>query len=698
MRQVFSKTRLSSTGRTVQASSLMQTVTLIAGGNPLPVILDAIVRCVEAEHPGVLGSVLLLDDAGRQLFHGAGPQLPDFYIKAIDGVEIGPLVGSCGTAAFQNATVIVDDIATDPRWANFKDLAAEAGLGACWSQPIRGTNGKVLGTFAMYHARPTKASPEDISSINDAAHLAAIAIERRRSEEALEASEARTRLLGENATDIIILTNRESIVTYMAPSVARVTGYDPDRLVGRGLLSMVHPQDAPAMAESRKALFRSRKQTGPISNEYRARHRDGHWLWLEARSTVIRDPVTGEATGTLDVSRDITARKQLEQALQDRTREAQSAVTAKADFLANMSHEIRTPLTAILGFSDVLRHMSDMPPQAAPYLRRIAVAGEALLTVVNDVLDLSRIEAGELELRPQVFDPRTFLLETTDLVQTQARAKGLELQVELADLLPAFITADSGRLRQVLLNLLANAIKFTDKGSVRLSASYETARGGALSVRITDTGPGISEDQQDRLFKRFSQLQSSVTRQHGGSGLGLAICHRLTEMMGGAIGVDSAPGQGASFWFNISAPCRSHDLTRDDAITEQAPARPARILAVDDLEANRALVKALLTPFGHEITEACGGEDAVQIASATPFDLILMDLQMPVMDGMEATQSIRRGGGPNRQTPIVALTANVLPQHVADCLHAGMNDHITKPIDLGELLGKVAHWTTPLTA
>jgi signal transduction histidine kinase/CheY-like chemotaxis protein len=549
--------------RGASAPSLTQTITLIAGGNPLPVILEAIVQCVEAEHPEILGSILLLDDSGRHLLHGAAPQLPDFYVQAINGIEVGPDVGSCGTAAFLNERVIVSDIETDPRWANFKALASQAGLASCWSEPIRSSEGRVLGTFAMYHRRVATPTDDDIASIAAAAHLASIAIER----------------------------------------------------------------------------------------------------------------------------------KLLEDDLRTRTLEAQSAAQAKSEFLANMSHEIRTPLTAILGFSNLLERTSGMPQQAAPHLARIKTAGAALLQIVNDILDLSKLESGQLTLDPAPFNPNAFVEETADLARLLAEEKGLSLKVELAPDLPVSLLGDSARLRQVLLNLLSNAVKFTQTGSVCVQAFYDRAAGGVLEIRVADTGSGIAQERQSLLFKRFSQIESVVSRRHGGTGLGLAICKSLVERMDGQIGVESRSGEGADFWFRVPAGIIETAPPGALASAQHFTFEAMRLLVVDDLEANRYLVRAVLEPFGMAVFEAASGPEAIDLACGAPFDIILLDLQMVGMDGLTAARAIRARSRLNRQTPILAFSANVLPEEKAACALAGMADHISKPIDTDELLTKIALWS-----
>ncbi|HZZ34246.1 MAG TPA: ATP-binding protein, partial [Caulobacteraceae bacterium] len=358
---------------------------------------------------------------------------------------------------------------------------------------------------------------------------------------------------------------------------------------------------------------------------------------------------------------------------------------------ANMSHEIRTPLTGIIGFAGLLEEVPDLPERALTCANRITTASQTLLSVVNDILDFSKIEAGQIELDPHPFELAAFIAETVQLVQAQARAKGVEIRCEQHEPIPPVVEADSSRLRQILLNLITNAIKFTDQGSVSVGVSY--FGGGTVRVAVTDTGVGISPDRMDRLFQRFSQADGSINRQFGGTGLGLAICKSLAEQMGGSIGVESAEGKGSTFWFTIAAPPAELAAPAEADGDINYGVRPARILVVDDVAVNRELVFALLSVFGHDLAEAPGGAEAVEVAMKAPFDLILMDLQMPGMDGLAATRAIRQTSDLNRHTPIVALTANVMPIHLKDCREAGMNDHIGKPIVPAELLTKVALWT-----
>ncbi|HVN01434.1 MAG TPA: PAS domain S-box protein [Caulobacteraceae bacterium] len=514
---------------------------------------------------------------------------------------------------------------------------------------------------------------------------------RKAAQQALTESEARYRLLADLATDIILRLDARGIIRYISPA-CRQLGYEPEEMVGRPATDFLHPDDR-AMATTRSAALLAGEPRAPEQRtEYRAITKGGECLWLEGASALACDEA-GELTDIVSHLRDVTERRAFEDELRRKRAEAEAATLAKSEFLANMSHEIRTPLTGILGFAGLLEGLDGLPPEAATYASRITTASRTLLSVVNDILDFSKIEAGQVELDPQPFDPAAFVRETIELVSAQAEERKLSLHTAIDGPLPAAVLADAARLRQILLNLLGNAIKFTDLGGVTVTLAHDAADGGQLRFSVTDTGVGIAPEQLHRLFQRFSQADGSINRQYGGTGLGLAICKSLTALMGGDIGVESRPGQGATFWFTVRAPAAERAQAPVGDGAGAFDARPARILIVDDSPVNRELVTALLGVFGHDLSEACGGAEAVEASARQPFDLILMDLQMPGMDGLAATEAIRAGDGPNRATPIVALSANILPAHLEACRRVGMNDHIGKPIDTRELLTKVMRWT-----
>jgi PAS domain S-box-containing protein len=507
----------------------------------------------------------------------------------------------------------------------------------------------------------------------------------------LSESEARYRLLAERSPDIIIRYDTAGVIEYISPAAANY-GYEPTSLVGHNLAELLEPEERPRNEAFLADLAAGRPTPSGTDNVWRTVGADGAALAFEgARSILYGDD--GCVIGAVAALRDVTSRVALEDELRARRAEAEAANEAKSQFLANMSHEIRTPLTGVVGFARILQGMTDLPDDARAHVARIAKSGEALLNVVNDILDFSKLEAGQMELDPQPFELATFFDETIDLIRPRAADKGLTVTLELSPGLPAHLGADAARLRQVLLNLLSNAVKFTSEGGVTVTAGYERRQ---LRVEVTDTGPGIAPKAARRLFQRFSQVDDSNRRAHGGTGLGLAICKGLVEMMGGEIGLQSLPDHGSTFWFTVPAAAASGVATSTPSATgDDAPdfgAGALSILLVDDVAVNRELICAMLAPFDITVITATGGAKAVEAACAQPFDLILMDLQMPGMDGMAATKAIRANSDVNRATPILAISANVLSSQVEAARLAGMDDHIAKPINPTELLTKIGAW------
>jgi two-component system, sensor histidine kinase len=374
---------------------------------------------------------------------------------------------------------------------------------------------------------------------------------------------------------------------------------------------------------------------------------------------------------------------------------AESATQAKSEFLAVMSHEIRTPMNGILGMAQLL-DLSPLNEEQRADLATLQASGEALLVLINSILDFSKIEAGRLDLEVRCFDLRAELEQTLALYRPLIQGKSLELVVVLPTDMPERVMGDSARLRQVLSNLLSNAIKFTQCGGITVTVEVTGVGEGLiqLSIAVSDTGIGIPVDRLDRLFKAFSQVDSSTTREYGGSGLGLAICERLCAAMGGSIEVDSAEGIGSTFCFSVLLPVGEEvplapSRSRPDARAGlQAGFTAQQVLIVDDNATNRSLAKALLSRLGVQPDVACDGHEALSKLAGRCYDLIFMDMQMPGMDGLAATRAIREMALPT-QPYIVALTANAYENDRTRCLQAGMDDFISKPFLLEDLRARL---------
>jgi PAS domain S-box-containing protein len=504
----------------------------------------------------------------------------------------------------------------------------------------------------------------------------------------LRQSDRLYRLLADNLTDNVNLWSRKGKQLYMSPSIERLTGFSVEEYSRLPPNANVSPEDYQRVL----ALVATLEPGGEARTlEYESVHKDGHPIWIE--STYSR--LAGEEGELLVASRVITERKRLELDLKHALELAQSAAAAKSDFLANMTHELRTPLNAIIGFAGVLRGSSALSERDARHVGLIQDASNTLLSVVNDVLDFSRLEAGGVELDPQPMDPRAIANSCAALVETQAQERGLVLAVTTpSDLRP--MLADGPRLSQVLLNFLSNAVKFTRAGRIDVELTQVLDGDGAiLRASVRDTGIGIAAHQLEGVFERFSQADAAVSRRFGGTGLGLAISRRIIEQMGGQIGVESQEGQGSCFWFEIRAPLcdLAEEVHADEAIAVEG-VEALRLLLVEDNAVNRELVRTMLEPFGIDVETANDGLAGVEAVRRGRFDLVLMDVQMPGMDGLTATRHIRAMSNPAvAGVPIVAMTANVLPEQVASCLAAGMDDHLGKPINPAKLLEAVIRWS-----
>ncbi len=514
----------------------------------------------------------------------------------------------------------------------------------------------------------------------------------------------------------------------LSPESARMHGLpdsgEPHTLAAADWTALLHPDDVgDVWNEIRRAV--------ETSTAYTAEFRVGE-RWLYARGRTVFGP-EDQPQRMVGLHLDITERKAAEAALRAATwdaeaarAEAERASVAKSEFLAAMSHEIRTPLNGILGYADLLLDESTIQNEDRRRLELIQSSGAALLTVVNDILDFSKIEAGELALDPVPFPLISIVDGTVSIVRGSAIRSGLAIEARIDQALPNFVVGDPGRLRQVLLNLLNNAVKFTPAGSVTVTVQREGeglapdgSPGDVVRFAVTDTGIGIAPAQQDRLFKRFSQVDGSISRRFGGTGLGLAISRHLVTLMGGEIGVESREGEGSTFWFRLILP-RSAEVadangapaSDDTAAARRSPpvveaaaqtapkAAPLRLLLVEDVPLNQELACAVLESQGYAVDVAGDGAEAItavgtSVAAGRAYDLVLMDVQMPLVDGLTATRRIRALAPPACDIPIVAMTANVLPAQIEELREAGMDDHVGKPFRRADLFATISRWTAP---
>jgi two-component system, sensor histidine kinase and response regulator len=478
---------------------------------------------------------------------------------------------------------------------------------------------------------------------------------------------------------------------WVSPRFRELLGYEASELPDGNdtIAQLLHPEDREAFEESRAAQLADGKN---VDLEIRLRRRDGEYRWFRTRASSTSDSLTGHKTLSGSI-RDITDQREAAAKLSAAIAEAADANRAKGEFLANMSHEIRTPMNGVLGMTELLLDTSLNPTQRQ-FAQTIRTSAKGLLTILNDILDFSKIEAGKLHLERIPFDLRGCVDDVGAMMASQAAAKGLRFKVVVDPALPATVLGDPNRLRQVLVNLCGNAIKFTREGSVTMEAFALAQQGGRalLSFEVRDTGIGMAPETVDRLFQPFTQADASTTRFFGGTGLGLSIVRRLVELMGGRVAVSSAPGSGSTFTFTIplETAVTSGDTGSDGQ--DDTPFGDASeqftgsvVLVVEDNEVNRDVAMRFLQRFGCTAVAVPDGKAALEACALRDFDLILMDVQMPVMDGLEATRELRKREAQGSHMPIVALTASAMSGDLERCLAAGMDGLLTKPLAVPRL-------------
>ncbi len=533
---------------------------------------------------------------------------------------------------------------------------------------------------------------------------------RKRAEHALHDSEEKFRQLAENIRQVFWLTApAANELLYLSPAFEQVWGRTCDSVYQNPMswAEAIHPDDL----ERAHAIFARQMRGESDDSEYRIRTPDGQEKWIRDRAFPIRDE-SGQLIRIAGLAEDITERKHYEAQLIQARQAADTANQAKSTFLAQMSHEIRTPMNGVIGMLQLLAE-TDLSPLQQQYAQVAQDSGNMLLAIISDILDLSKIEARKVTFEKLDFNLRQILESSVESLRVRALAKGLAFDMQVAADTPDLLRGDPQRLRQILTNLVSNAVKFTGSGKVSLDVRVERQAHDTATLRfaVVDTGIGIRPDQAAGLFSPFVQADSSTTRKYGGTGLGLAISKQLVEMMGGSIGLDSREGEGSTFWFTAvfgtpvgpGGPATVEVSFNQIALASQAANRPfvscgvgpaaceVRILVADDDPTNRIVMKALLDKLGYQSSSVDNGAEAVEALRQGKYDVVLMDWQMPIMDGPEATRRIRASR--HSHVPIVAVTASTMAGDRETCILAGADDYLPKPVELHRLAEVLAKWT-----
>ena len=576
--------------------------------------------------------------------------------------------------------------ALDQRQASVLSRALNPKLFPLYHRNARGQRGGAIDHQAVIKPLDTRMGRfclVQIFDVSDAVHreryLKDQAATLSRLADDLSASEQRLRHLLEASPIGVAILGGDGTIQFANQQLAELFQAPPDTIFGSHTSDFVmEPTD-----------LLERVRAGVERLDVRFRRKNGSYLWAQVTGEEIRYE---DASAILCWVYDISDHKRAELELTGERDKAEQVARTKTDFLAMVSHEIRTPLNGILG---TVRMLGDTHLNAnqQEFVDTIQYSGEALLTILNEVLDLSKFEAGKLRLDPGDFDVRRLVDSMMMLMSARAVEKNLELTSFVPDDMPTAIVGDAGRLRQVLLNLIGNAIKFTDQGSVALKVESlaETANSVTLRFIVEDTGIGVPEEVREELFTEFYQVDPTISRRFGGTGLGLAICRRIVEAMDGKIGVESRPDRGSTFWFTLTF--KKGDPNRASTVraahTAMASVPSLKVLLVEDNEINQKVAMGMLARDSHKVTLAITGKAAIEAVEKEDFDLVLMDIQLPEMDGLEATRRIRQMDDKAKAAvPIVALTANAMAEDVKECLDVGMNDVIAKPVD-PEHLSKV---------
>lgn len=530
---------------------------LIAKGTSLTETLDTLIKDVEAQLGNVRCSILLLDKSGKYLHKGASPSLPEAYCDALDGIEIGPQVGSCGTAAYKNETVITEDIATDPKWKRGGRLALSYNLRACWSFPIRNTEGKVLGTFCPYFDEPRKPAASEMETVLYAAYLSGIAVQLKQAEDSLRERNEKLQFvqLGvDQAPDGAFWIRLEDArFVYVNSKACESLGYTEEELLRLSVHDIDEEYQGVGWSEFKDALREQKSMKFEALNKTKT----GEMFPVEITAHLA---MIQQEEYVIAFARDITERKRDEKILLKSKEESEKASLAKSEFLSRMSHELRTPMNAILGFTQLMGMDAENP--LADYqkknLEHISSAGKHLLELINEVLDLSKIESGKVRIAMKPVNLTEVVKDVIALAKPLADPNGISIECQNSSGDDYFVEADRLRLSQVVLNLISNAIKY-NKPNGSIVVSFEKRGNNKMRLGVRDTGRGISSKETGEMFKPFERFNVDYEKIEG-TGIGLAISKQLVEKMNGTIGFESVVGEGSFFYFDLARSCENPDL------------------------------------------------------------------------------------------------------------------------------------------
>lgn len=489
---------------------------------------------------------------------------------------------------------------------------------------------------------------------------------------------------------IVSITNLNGTITYANDRFCEISGYRRTELIGENH-RLVNSGSQPV--EVFTALWHTITQGKVWHGEIKNRKKNGDHYWVAATIVPLMGP-NGLPLQYIGIHTDITAAKELEHSLQEARATAETANQAKSEFLANMSHEIRTPLNGVIGMTELALD-TELDTTQRNYLNTVKNSAHALLVILNDILDFSKIEAGKLDIEQVTFNLSQIIADALKGIEARTSKKGLSLSCQMSAEMPSHLIGDPGRIRQVLTNLCDNAIKFTQHGGVTVTACGTDlgVDGYEVQLSVTDTGMGIPEGKRQLIFSAFSQADSSTTRQFGGTGLGLTISARLVVLMGGRIWVESTEGQGSTFHFTVRLGHAAEiALPAAASPTTVQAQHPLLVLLVEDHPINQLLATSLLQKWGHQVVLAHHGQEAVDLFPTAPWDVVLMDIQMPVMGGLEATALIRALEPATRRVPIIAVTANAMESDRQACMQAGMDDFLSKPINASALQASLTRY------